>query len=223
MDTHPKLHLSYFQNEPAVDFTKEGEIDNFRRGIALVRSKLGKQYPLFIHGKEISSPQTFKSCNPNKPSEVIGHVHIAEKYHAGDALASAREALPAWSRTAVEDRAGCLLKAAEVIRSRMYEFAAWQILEVGKQWDQAYADVAEAIDFLEYYGREILRIGHRVHLLSMAGEENLYSHEPRGVALVIAPWNFPWRLVWGWFLRRWLLGIRLFISLRSYLLLLDIY
>lgn len=191
MNTSPKLHLNYFHNEPAVDFTNEGEIDNFKKAIELVRSKLGKKYPMFIYGKEIASARTFESRNPNKPSEVIGYVYIAERNNGGDALASAREAFPLWRDTTVEHRATCLLKAAEIIRSRKYEFAAWEILEVGKQWDQAYADVAEAIDFLEYYAREILRVGHRVHLLGMAGEENFYEHEPKGVALVIAPWNFP--------------------------------
>lgn len=191
MNPHPKMHLNYFHNEPAVDFTKPGEIENFKKAVALVRSKLGKKYPLFIHGKEISSPRTFESRNPNKPSELIGYVHIAEKNNAGDALASAKEVFASWRNTTIEERATCLLKAAAIMRSRKYEFAAWEILEVGKQWDQAYADVAEAIDFLEYYAREILRVGHRVHLLSMAGEENFYEHEPKGVALVIAPWNFP--------------------------------
>lgn len=191
MNKDSKMHLNYFHNEPAVDFTKEGEIENFRRAITLVRSKFGKKYPLYIHGKEVVSTRTLESRNPNKPSELIGHVYLTEKHHAGDAVAAAKEAFPFWRGRAIEERAGYLIKAAEVIRSRIYEFAAWEVLEVGKQWDQAYGDVTEAIDFLEYYAREILRVGHMVHLLSMAGEENLYGHEPRGVALVIAPWNFP--------------------------------
>lgn len=197
MNTHPKMHLNYFHNEPAVDFTKPEEIENFKKAISQVRSKLGRKYPLYIHGRDISSPRTLESRNPNNPSEIIGHVHIAEKNNAGDALASAKEAFSEWRGKSVENRAEYLIKAAETIRSRKYEFAAWQILEVGKQWDQAYADVAEAIDFLEYYAREILRVGHTVHLLSMPGEENVYGHEPKGVALVIAPWNFPLAISMG--------------------------
>lgn len=197
MYIHPKLRLPYFHNHPAVDFTKEGEIDNFKKAIELVRSKLGKKYPLFIHGKDLITPRTLESRNPNKPSEIIGYIHLPDKHHAGDALASAKDAFKTWRQTEVEERARYLLKAAEIIRSRKYEFAAWQILEVGKQWDQAHADVAEAIDFLEYYAREILRICHTTHLLSMPGEENLYSYEPKGVALVIAPWNFPFAISVG--------------------------
>lgn len=189
--TDSKMHLKLFHNEPAVDFTKEGEIDKFKNAIEVVRSKLGKEYPLFIHGKDLGTSRSLQSLNPNKPLEVIGNVHIAEKHHAGDAVAAAKGAFADWRERSIEERAGYLLKAAEVIRSRMYEFAAWQILEVGKQWDQAYGDVGEAIDFLEYYTREMLRIGHRSHLLSMAGEENLHFYEAKGVAVVIAPWNFP--------------------------------
>jgi RHH-type transcriptional regulator, proline utilization regulon repressor / proline dehydrogenase / delta 1-pyrroline-5-carboxylate dehydrogenase len=107
------------------------------------------------------------------------------------AIAAAKDALPAWRESAPELRAGCLIRAAAAARRRIFELSAWQVLEIGKQWDQAYADVAEAIDFLEYYAREMLRLGAPRRLGSAPGELNHYSYEPKGIAAVIAPWNFP--------------------------------
>jgi len=192
MSTYDKeLKLKLFYNEPSADFTKESTRRHFKDAIKEVRSQLGKTYPLFINGNDILTSKTLKSINPNDINELIGNVCVAERHHAGDAVSSAKEAFASWRKTKPIDRARFLLKAAEVMRSRIYEFAAWQILETGKQWDQAYSDVAEAIDFLEYYAREILKIGKPIHLRSVAGETNWYLHEPRGVAVVIAPWNFP--------------------------------
>lgn len=185
------MHLKPFTNEPAVDFTQPGIIDKFKNAITIVRSELGQQYPLYIQGKDHPTAHNLESRNPNNPSEIIGYVNLAEKHHAGDAIAAAKAAFPNWRNTPLEKRADYLIQAADIIRSRIYEFSAWQILEVGKQWDQAYADVCEAIDFLEYYARESLHYGHRGHILSMAGEDNRYFYEPKGVSLVIAPWNFP--------------------------------
>lgn len=185
------MKLKLFLNEPAVDFTQAGEVDNFKKAIEFVKTQLGKDYPLFINGKSVVGSRTLESLNPNKPSEVIGHVSIAERSHIDEAFVAAKNAFSVWRNIDVENRASCLLKAAEIIRSRKYEFCAWQILEVGKQWEEAYGEVAEAIDFLEYYAREALHLGQSRHILSMAGEENFYGYGPRGVALVIAPWNFP--------------------------------
>lgn len=183
--------LKPFHNEPAVDFTKEGTIDHFKNAIGYVRSQFGKAYPLFIHGKDIATKHTLQSLNPNNPTEVVGIVHLAEKHHGNDAIAAAKTAFPMWREVPIAKRAAYLLKAAEIIRKRIYEFAAWQTLEVGKQWEQAYGDVTEGIDFLEYYAHEIVKLGQERHLVSMAGELNLHFYEPKGVALVIAPWNFP--------------------------------
>jgi acyl-CoA reductase-like NAD-dependent aldehyde dehydrogenase len=98
---------------------------------------------------------------------------------------------PEWRGRSPEQRANLLLAAAEVARKRIHELAAWQILEVGKQWDQAQADVAEAIDFLEYYAREIVRLGTPRRMGRAPGEMNLAFYQPKGIAAVIAPWNFP--------------------------------
>lgn len=190
MSTH-SLDLKLFDNEPNVDFTKEGELKHFKDALNKVRLQPGKTYPLFIDGKPIRTSHTLQSINPNNWDEVIGIVDLAERHHAGDAIAAAKKAFQAWKHVSVVQRASYLVKAAAIIRKRIYEFAAWQILEVGKQWDQAYGDVTEAIDFLEYYAREALRIDKERHLGHKFGEVNLYFYEPKGVSVVIAPWNFP--------------------------------
>lgn len=191
MSTYDDLHLKIFSNEPSADFTQESTSRRFEEALKKIRSELGKTYPLFINGNNVTTSRTLKSINPNNTNELIGNVCVAERHHAGDALFSAKEAFTSWRRTAVIDRTRFLLKAAEVLRKQIYECAAWEILEVGKQWDQAYSDVTEAIDFLEYYARMILTLGKPVHLRSIAGETNWCLHEPRGVSVVIAPWNFP--------------------------------
>jgi RHH-type proline utilization regulon transcriptional repressor/proline dehydrogenase/delta 1-pyrroline-5-carboxylate dehydrogenase len=180
-----------FRNEPAADFTRKEVRDAFPRAIAEVRKQTGRTYPLFIGGKDVATPETLPSVNPANPDEVIGRICQAGKQEVGDAIAAARKAFPAWRDTPSAQRAEYLLKAAAILRRRIYELSAWQILEVGKQWDQAYADVAEAIDFLEYYAREMIRRAEPRRCGSSPGEVNLYFYEPKGIAGVIAPWNFP--------------------------------
>ena len=180
-----------FKNQPAPDFARQDERESFPRAIAVVRNNLGKTYPLYINGKEIITTDMLPSVNPAKPDEVIGHVCQAGKEEADQAIRAAESAFSAWRDVEPKERAAYLLKAAASLRSRRHELAAWQILEIGKQWDQASADVAEACDFLEYYGREMVRLGTPQRLASTPGEVNHYLYEPRGVALVIAPWNFP--------------------------------
>ncbi len=135
---------------------------------------------------EISS-----SVNPANPEEVIGRVCQAGVAEADQALAAAAQAFPAWRDTAPEARADAMQAAAAAARARLVELAAWQVLEAGKQWDQAHADVAEAIDFFEYYAREMRRLAAPRRLGAAPGEANAALYEPRGVAVIIAPWNFP--------------------------------
>lgn len=183
--------LAPFRNEPAVDFTKQAQRIAFSKAITEVRGQLGKTYHVFINGKYISTVNKIPSVNPANPSEVIGHICQATKEEIDSAIAAAKKAFPKWRDTPAIERAQYLIKAAEVARRRIFELAAWQVLEVGKQWDQAYADVTECIDFFEYYAREMIRLGEPKRLGSAPGEVNLYFYEPRGIAAVIAPWNFP--------------------------------
>jgi len=131
------------------------------------------------------------SVNPARPGEVVGRACQAGTAEVEAAIAAAQGAFGAWRDTPVRERAGCLQRAAEVARRRVYELAAWQTLEAGKQWDEAYLDVAEAIDFLEYYAREMVRLGEPQVLGDAPGEANVCFYQPKGIAAVIAPWNFP--------------------------------
>ncbi|HJV36890.1 L-glutamate gamma-semialdehyde dehydrogenase [Geomonas sp.] len=186
-----KEALPPFKNEAMVDFTRPDHREAFPRHIAAVRGQYGKKYPLFIDGKEIATAELLPTVNPNRPSEVLGTICQSGTAEVGQAIAAAKKAFPAWRDTSPEKRAEYLVKAAAVARRRAFELSAWQVLEIGKQWDQAYADVTEAIDFLEYYAREMIRLGTPTRVGNAPGELNHYFYEPKGVAAVIAPWNFP--------------------------------
>ena len=190
-------NLPAFTNMTMVDFTRKDHRDIFPKEIAAVRTRLGKTYPLYINGKEVVTQDTIPTVNPAKPSEVLGKICQADIPEVEKAVAAAKAAFPAWRDTAPEVRAGYLLKAAEIGRRRIFELSAWQVLEIGKQWDQAYADVAEAIDFLEYYAREMIRYGKPQRVGHAPGELNHYFYEPKGLAAIIAPWNFPLAISMG--------------------------
>jgi len=187
----PVAGLPPFNNEPMVDFTREDHRQAFPKQIAEIRKQLGRRYPLYINGQEITTSDTIPSVNPAKPAEVIGVVCQAGTKEVGDAIAAAKAVFPAWRDTAPKARAEYLVKAAAIARKRIFELSAWQVLEIGKQWDQAYADLAEAIDFLEYYAREMIKLGEPSRIGHAPGELNHYFYEPKGVAAVISPWNFP--------------------------------
>lgn len=180
-----------FANEPMADFTRADVRQAFQQAIASVRQELGRTYPLWIGGREVFTDDRIPSVNPANPDEVIGSVCQAGREHIDQALEAAQKAFPLWRDLSPEDRAGYLFKAADIARKDIYRLSAWQILEVGKQWDQAYADVAEAIDFLEYYGREMLRLGKPRRMGRAPGEFSQLMYQPKGIAAVIAPWNFP--------------------------------
>jgi predicted delta-1-pyrroline-5-carboxylate dehydrogenase group 2 len=190
-------NLPPFANHPLADFSRHDQRDAFAAAIATARSRLGALYPLFINGRETRTDDLLPSVNPAKPSEELGQVCLAGSAQLNRAVAAAKAAFSTWRATSPRERAACLLRAAAITRGRAFELAAWQVLEIGKQWDQAQADVAEAIDFLEYYGREMIRLEIPRRLGNAAGELNLYLYEPRGVAAVIAPWNFPLAISMG--------------------------
>jgi RHH-type proline utilization regulon transcriptional repressor/proline dehydrogenase/delta 1-pyrroline-5-carboxylate dehydrogenase len=180
-----------FANEPQADFRDAGLRAAFPSAIGAVRRQLGRRYPLHVAGRDVATTETADSVNPADPAEVIGRVSQAGAREADEALAAAARAFPAWRDTPAGVRARHLVKAAAAARGRRVELATWEVLEAGKQWDQAYADVAEAIDFFEYYAREMGRLAAPRRLGRAPGESNLYGYEGRGVAAIIAPWNFP--------------------------------
>jgi RHH-type proline utilization regulon transcriptional repressor/proline dehydrogenase/delta 1-pyrroline-5-carboxylate dehydrogenase len=162
-----------------------------------VRRKLGREYPLWIGGKEARTQSWLESVNPAAAGEIIGRVPVAGREESERAVEFAACGLSGWRATAAKERAALLFRAAEIMRRRREELAAWEVLEVGKGWREADADVAEAIDYLEYYGREMLRLGEPRLTQQLAGESNVYLYEPRGLAVVIAPWNFPLAILTG--------------------------
>jgi len=196
--TTGKLELPAFKNErvfPGCDDPQVKEL--FPRAIAHLRQELGKSYPLFIGGKDVVTDDTIDSINPANPDEVIGRVCQAGTKEAEEALTAAEKAFQTWRDTSPSERAEYLVKAAAIARKRIYEFSSYQVLEEGKQWAQAYNDLCEGIDFLEYYAREMLRLGQVQDMGSYGGEINQYFYQPKGVAVVISPWNFPFAISCG--------------------------
>jgi RHH-type transcriptional regulator, proline utilization regulon repressor / proline dehydrogenase / delta 1-pyrroline-5-carboxylate dehydrogenase len=187
----PEGEIPSFVNESLADFTLEKERRAFPRSIAQVRQEMGGEYPLIINNKEVHTDDRLTTYNPADPDEIIGHVCQASRQEVDQAINGARQALPVWRDLNPQDRAGFLFKAADLARKDIFRLSAWQVLEVGKQWSQAHADVGEAIDFMEYYAREMLRLGRPRRMGRAPGEMNHLFYQSRGIAAVISPWNFP--------------------------------
>lgn len=190
--------LPDFRNEPPSDF--KGNPEHARKmDVALkeVERTLGQDYDLVIGGQRISTPEKLVSWNPSNSSQVVGRVSKATAAHAEQAIAAADAAFPAWSRLAAADRARILVETAAVMRARKFELSSWMVYEVGKTWPEADADVAEAIDFAEFYAREALRLAKPMPLVPVPGEKNYLEYIPLGAGVVIPPWNFPLAITAG--------------------------
>ncbi len=180
-----------FRNEPFTDFSKAENRQEMQKALMNVKKNFGDTYPLYVGGKELRTDNMIVSKNPARPDEIIGSVCSATKEIAQQALEQARSAQDAWRKTPAEERAGFLFRAADEMRKNRLDLSALEVFEVGKTWPEADADIAEAIDFLEYYGQEMMRLGTPRHLGTYPGEYNEYCYEPRGIGVVISPWNFP--------------------------------
>jgi RHH-type proline utilization regulon transcriptional repressor/proline dehydrogenase/delta 1-pyrroline-5-carboxylate dehydrogenase len=191
-----KNGLPPFVNEPFQDFSLAETRHKMQEALKLVESRLGQTYPLVIGGKRVETADTFDSVNPSRTSQVIGKIARPTAAQAEQAVEVAAQAFESWRETAPEQRVKVLLKAAELFRKRHFEFCAWVVLESGKSWREADAEVGECIDFLEYYAREMRRIAAG-DVVALAGEHNEFIYEPRGVTVVIAPWNFPLAILTG--------------------------
>jgi RHH-type proline utilization regulon transcriptional repressor/proline dehydrogenase/delta 1-pyrroline-5-carboxylate dehydrogenase len=183
--------IAPFSNEPNRDWTVGAVRTHFHKALGKVRKQLPYTVPLFVGGRRISPEKEFTSLNPNEPSEIIGTVSGAGKKDAEKAIAAASAAFSSWRDTDPEERVRYLFKAADEARGMRDELASLQVLEVGKSWAEVDADVCEAVDYLEYYGREMIRLAAPRRMGNAPGEDNLLFYEPRGVAVVVAPWNFP--------------------------------
>ncbi len=188
---------SEFRNEPFNDFSKEENAREMRAAIEKVKSELGREYPLVIGGERITGGKTFDSYNPARKTEVVGRFQKASEDLARRAVETAHETFATWRNSPAAERAELLFKSAAILRARKHEMSAWMIYEVGKTWAEADGDTAEAIDFCEFYAREMLRYAAPQPLTKIEGEENRLQYIALGVGVVIPPWNFPLAIMAG--------------------------
>ena len=186
-----------FRNEPYTDFSVQGNRERMEQALAVVRSRFGQQYDLRIGGERFRTGDLLRSVNPSAPAEIVGIHHKATPELAARAVEAAWTRFPEWSRTPARERASRLVRAAAILRDRKLEFNAWLVYEAGKTWPEAEADVSEAIDFCEYYAREMLRLSGPQPLLQLAGERDELRYVPLGPAVIIPPWNFPLAILTG--------------------------
>jgi RHH-type proline utilization regulon transcriptional repressor/proline dehydrogenase/delta 1-pyrroline-5-carboxylate dehydrogenase len=185
-----------FFNEPLADFSQDEPLEAMQEALQFVEDNLGEEYPLLINGKLIETRSKLTSRNPSRKKQVIGTAGSATKDHAVQAVESARRAFKSWSRMDPNMRAEYLEVIASEMRGRRYELAAWEVYECGKTWADADADVCEAIDFCMYYADQMRQLTQPLNA-DVEGEENSYHYRARGVAVVIAPWNFPLAILCG--------------------------
>ena len=186
-----------FKNEPFTDFTNKKNSSKFKEALEKVYGELNKEYPLVIGGDKIFTDDKINSINPSNTNEVVGRVSKASPELANQAIETAFAKFDEWKNVPAKKRADYLFKAAKIMRKRKFEFAAWMVYEVGKNWAEADGDVAEAIDFMEFYAMEMLRYDKGIKLVKIKGEDNIQRYIPLGVGVVIPPWNFPLAILAG--------------------------
>ncbi|MES1258383.1 MAG: aldehyde dehydrogenase family protein, partial [Acidobacteriota bacterium] len=192
-----ELDLAGFRNEPYTDFTMPGNRARMEAAQANVRSRLGREYDLLLGGDRIRTDEKLLSINPARPEEVVGVLQKATVEQAARAVETAYRNFPHWSKTPAEARVRMALRLAAVLRERKFEFDAWLVFEAGKTWPEAEAEVAEAIDFCEYYAREMARLAGPQAVVQLPGERDEMRYLPLGVGVVIPPWNFALAILCG--------------------------
>jgi 1-pyrroline-5-carboxylate dehydrogenase len=192
-----KVHVSEFTNEPFIDFSKPENRKRMEDALKKVKSEFGREYPMWLGSQKVTTQEKRSSTNPSRPSEVIGVFQIATAEMAKNAVESAHKYFDTWKKVPAEDRAKCIFRAAQIVRERKFELNALVCYEVGKTWIEADADIAETIDFCEFYGREMLRLAEPQKLTPMRGERNYLTYIPLGVGVVVPPWNFPCAIMAG--------------------------
>src|SRR5260370_39003668 len=178
-----------FRNEPLTDFSKEENAQAMRSALEKVKRQVGREYPLVIGGERITTDAKLDTFNPANRAQLVGRFNKATKELASRAVETAHETFQTWKNTPAEERAELLFRVAAIMRKRKHELSAWMIYEVAKTWPEADGDTAEAIDFCEFYGREMLRYSARRPLVKVQGEENELDYIPLCTGAVIPPWN----------------------------------
>jgi 1-pyrroline-5-carboxylate dehydrogenase len=189
--------LPAFDNEPYTDFSIPEKREEMLRALAGVRAQFGREYDLWIGGEGARTGDLLESRNPSNPEEIVGVHHKATPELARRAVEDAHAFFPEWSRTPAAERVAMLLRASEILRERKMEFDAWLVYEAGKTWPEAEADVSEAIDFCEFYAREMLRLASPPAIHQLPGEQDRLVYLPLGAGVVIPPWNFPLAILVG--------------------------
>jgi RHH-type proline utilization regulon transcriptional repressor/proline dehydrogenase/delta 1-pyrroline-5-carboxylate dehydrogenase len=186
-----------YENAPLTNFALPENQKKMRAALHEQRRQLGRKVPLTINGEKIWTDKMFSSVNPSQPDQIVGYAAEAGIPEAERAIGAARAAFEKWRRTSFEERCQLLERAAEILERRRFELSALEVFEVGKPWAQADGDIAEAIDFCTFYARQMRLIGRPKLTQHVPGEESYEHYWPRGVALVIAPWNFPMAILCG--------------------------
>src|SRR6266540_1568553 len=195
----PHLHNQepIFRNEPATDFSKAEIAREMRRALERVRGQLGREYDLVIGGHRVRTADKITSLNPARPSQIVGVHQKAGKEHVEPAMQAALKAFESWSRTSWDERIALLFRTTELLRERKFELMAWLVYEVSKNWAEADADIAETIDFCNFYAHEALRLSKAKAPVQLPGEHDQIQYIPLGVGAVIPPWNFPCAIMAG--------------------------
>src|SRR6478736_6005659 len=191
------VHRHLHNHEPASDFSKTDVAREMRRALDHVRGQLGREYDLIIGGHRVRTSDKILSLNPANPSQVVGIHQKAGKEHVEPAMQAALEAFESWSRTSWDERISLLFRTTELLRERKFELMAWLVYEVGKNWAEADADIAETIDFSNFYAYEALRLSKAKAPVQLPGEHDQIAYIPLGVGAVIPPWNFPCAIMAG--------------------------
>jgi RHH-type proline utilization regulon transcriptional repressor/proline dehydrogenase/delta 1-pyrroline-5-carboxylate dehydrogenase len=186
-----------FKNAPLVSFIYKDSQDKMQSALREVRKRFGEKYPFVIGGEKVWTDELTPSVNPSAPNEIVGYGSEAGIPEAERAVKAARAAFGKWSRTPFEERARLLERAADILERRRFELSAVEVFEVGKPWNEADADIREAIDFCQFYAHEMRRLGRPKLTQQVPGEESYHHYWPRGVAFVIGPWNFPVAILCG--------------------------
>jgi 1-pyrroline-5-carboxylate dehydrogenase len=191
------MEVGEFRNTPLTDFSDPVNVKRMEAALETVRGQLGRTYPLIVGGREIHEGALLDSVNPADPKQVVGRFVQATSELADEAVRVAAAAFEGWKKVSPEERAAALLRTAAAVRERQFEMAALMVYEVSKSWVEADADIAELIDFCEYYAREALRLAGPQPVVPNPGEKNELRYIPLGVGVVIPPWNFPSAIMGG--------------------------
>ena len=186
-----------FKNEPMLDFSNPENARRMRTAIEKVRNELGREYDLVIGGRHLKTTAKHNSINPAKPSEIVGIHQDAGTAEVEPAMQAALKAFETWSRSSLEERTSLIFRAAQIMRERKFELEAWLVFEVGKNYGEADADIAELIDFADFYAMEALRLSKVTAPVQLPGEHDTFRYIPLGVGAVIPPWNFPAAIMGG--------------------------